>query len=86
MTDLTCPPGSTGTPTATATVNGERYPLTAPTTVARLVATLLPSSSRTAPPGRRGRDRRRRARPQRVESTTLRDGDQVEVVTAVQGG
>lgn len=74
--------------TGTALVNGEPYPLAAPTTVAALVAVLLPEP--------RGHRRRPRGVAVAIDdavlprstwaSTALRDGDRVEVVTAVQGG
>ena len=75
--------------TGTALVNGEPYPLAAPTTVAALVAALLPGLAADTGDAPRGvavaiDDA---VLPRSTwGSTTLRDGDRVEVVTAVQGG
>ncbi|GAA3231400.1 sulfur carrier protein ThiS [Oerskovia jenensis] len=75
--------------TGTALVNGDPYPLAAPTTVAALVATLLPGLAADTGDVPRGvavaiDDA---VLPRSTwGSTTLRDGDRVEVVTAVQGG
>jgi len=75
--------------TSTALVNGEPYRLTDPTTVAALVTALLPGLLPDAGDVPRGvavaiDDA---VLPRSAwASTTLRDGDRVEVVTAVQGG
>ena len=75
--------------TGTALVNGEPYPLAAPTTVAHLVATLLPElvgDTGTVPRGVAVAIDDAVLPRSTWSSTTLRDGDRVEVVTAVQGG
>ncbi|MFF3066567.1 sulfur carrier protein ThiS [Oerskovia sp. NPDC057915] len=74
--------------TSTALVNGEPYPLAAPTTVAALVAALLPGlAADTGVPRGVAVAIDDAVLPRSTwASTTLRDGDRVEVVTAVQGG
>ncbi|KRC37960.1 hypothetical protein ASE27_15380 [Oerskovia sp. Root918] len=75
--------------TASALVNGEPYPLTAPTTVAALVAALLPElvgDTGDVPRGVAVAIDDAVLPRSTWSSTTLRDGDRVEVVTAVQGG
>lgn len=75
--------------TGTALVNGEPYPLAAPTTVAALVAVLLPelAGDTGAVPGGVAVAIDDAVLPRSTwASTALRDGDRVEVVTAVQGG
>ncbi|MBE7699426.1 sulfur carrier protein ThiS [Oerskovia sp. Sa1BUA8] len=74
--------------TDTALVNGEPHPLTTPTTVASLVARLLPGlvTGTGAPQGVAVAIDDAVLSRSAWASTTLRDGDRVEVVTAVQGG
>ncbi|MHA7132255.1 sulfur carrier protein ThiS [Oerskovia turbata] len=85
-------PPATTTPrptTGAALVNGERHPLAVPTTVTALVAALLPELA--ADPGDAPRGVAvaidDAVLPRSAWTTTLvHDGDQVEIVTAVQGG
>ena len=63
------------------TVNGERRPIPAKTTVGELVAMVTELATGVAA-AVNGEIVPRRSWP----GTPLRDGDQVEVVTAVQGG
>lgn len=95
MTHPTLPPAATGArpanppATGSALVNGEHHPLTAPTTVAALVAALLPElvgDSGDVPRGVAVAIDDAVLPRSTWPSTTLRDGDRVEVVTAVQGG
>lgn len=75
--------------TGTALVNGEPYPLAVPTTVTALVAALLPEllgDTGDVPRGVAVAIDDAVLPRSRWASTTLRDGDRVEVVTAVQGG
>ncbi|QDW62661.1 sulfur carrier protein ThiS [Oerskovia sp. KBS0722] len=75
--------------TGTALVNGEPYPLAAPTTVAALVAVLLPEllgDTGDVPRGVAVAIDDAVLPRSTWASTALRDGDRVEVVTAVQGG
>lgn len=74
-----------GTPTAT--VNGDEYPLTQPTDVATLVRGLLPNFVANGEPRGVAVAIGNAVLPRSAWSTThLAPGDQVEVVTAVQGG
>ncbi|MNW59726.1 sulfur carrier protein ThiS [compost metagenome] len=87
----TPPAGTTVHPrsTASALVNGEPYPLTAPTTVAALVAALLPElvgDTGNVPRGVAVAIDDAVLPRSTWTYTALRDGDRVEVVTAVQGG
>lgn len=67
--------------TIQVTVNGERRPIPAETTVGELVAMVTDLATGVAA-AVNGEIVPRRSWP----GTPLRDGDQVEVVTAVQGG
>ncbi|GAA1405099.1 sulfur carrier protein ThiS [Oerskovia paurometabola] len=75
--------------TGTALVNGEPYRLAVPTTVTALVAALLPEllgDTGDVPRGVAVAIDDAVLPRSTWASTTLRDGDRVEVVTAVQGG
>ncbi|MET4225473.1 sulfur carrier protein ThiS [Oerskovia enterophila] len=75
--------------TASALVNGAPYPLPAATTVAALVAALLPElvgDTGDVPRGVAVAIDDAVLPRSTWSSTILRDGDRVEVVTAVQGG
>jgi sulfur carrier protein len=75
--------------TGAASVNGEPYPLTTPTTVATAVESLLPglTTGTGTGPGGVAVAIDDAVLPRSTWATTLlRDGDRVEVVTAVQGG
>ncbi|GII98631.1 sulfur carrier protein [Sediminihabitans luteus] len=74
-------------PRPTATVNGEPYALTAPTDVVTLVTALLPEFVADGAPRGVAVALNDAVLPRGAWSTTvLAAGDQVEVVTAVQGG
>ncbi|GGM27886.1 sulfur carrier protein ThiS [Promicromonospora citrea] len=75
------------TPTTTALVNGEPYPLDEPLPVANLVARLLPAHVVDGAPQGVAVALDDAVVPRGAWSTTtVRPGDRVEVVTAVQGG
>jgi sulfur carrier protein len=67
-------------PTIRIRVNGEEFPIDAPATVATLVAARKPR-----PPFAIELNTQLVRRPS-YDSTELRDGDQVEIVTLVGGG
>ncbi|MEU4361189.1 sulfur carrier protein ThiS [Promicromonospora sp. NPDC023987] len=74
-------------PAGTAVVNGEPYPLDAPVAVADLVARLLPGLVVDGAPQGVAVALDDAVVPRGAWSTTtVRPGDRVEVVTAVQGG
>ena len=79
-------PGTAGAP-GTAVVNGEPYPLDGPLPVADLVARLLPGLVVDGAPRGVAIAVDDAVVPRGAWSTTtVRPGDRVEVVTAVQGG
>ena len=74
-------------PSGTAVVNGEPYPLDAPVPVADLVARLLPGLVVDGAPQGVAVALDDAVVPHGAWSTTtVRPGDRVEIVTAVQGG
>ena len=84
-------PGSPGAPAAgpagTAVVNGEPYPLDGPLPLTDLVARLLPGLVVDGAPQGVAIAVDDAVVPQGAwTTTTVRPGDRVEVVTAVQGG
>ena len=83
--------GTTGAPVpeapGAAVVNGEPYPLDGPLPIADLVARLLPSLVVDGAPRGVAIAVDDAVVPRSVwGTTTVRPGDRVEVVTAVQGG
>ncbi|MFI6427809.1 sulfur carrier protein ThiS [Promicromonospora sp. NPDC050880] len=84
--DQTSHPGRTGSP-GTALVNGDPYPLPAPLPVTDLVARLLPGVVVDGAPQGVAVALDDVVVPRGAwDTTTVRPGDRVEVVTAVQGG
>lgn len=84
-------PGTLGAPTVdapgTAVVNGEPYPLDGPLPVADLVARLLPGLVVDGAPQGVAVALEDAVVPRGSwAATTVRPGDRVEIVTAVQGG
>lgn len=83
---MTDHPGRTGSP-ATALVNGEPYPLDGPLPVTDLVVRLLPGVVVDGAPRGVAVALDDAVVPRGAwDTTTVRPGDRVEVVTAVQGG